>query len=92
MTPEEIAAQIVNAFTGDEYWIDKQAAIVDVAAALRARGDARAAQERARCISICTTFAARARERATAEPTLAPVGVVADAVADLIRDLNQPDA
>lgn len=58
---------------------------------LRAHGDARAAAERERCISICTTFAARARERATTERPLAPVGIIADAVAELIRDCPNAD-
>lgn len=48
--PDEIAAYVVNNFTGDHYWIDKKAAAVDVAAALVAYGAARAAAERERCL------------------------------------------
>jgi hypothetical protein len=36
MTPEEVARAVVRRFDGDEYWIDVEAAIVAVAAAIRA--------------------------------------------------------
>jgi hypothetical protein len=50
LDPEEIAAHVVSNFTGDHYWIDKKAAALDVATALRAYSDARAAEERDKII------------------------------------------
>jgi hypothetical protein len=35
-TPEQQATEVVKGFKGDEYWIDTDAAIVEVAAAIRA--------------------------------------------------------
>lgn len=69
MTPEEIAASVVNAFTGDEYWINKDAAIEDVAAALCAYGDARAQAERERCEAIASRRAREWRDIAVENPT-----------------------
>lgn len=46
--PDTIAIQVVRSFSGDEYWIDTNAAIDAVAIALRAYGAECAAQERER--------------------------------------------
>jgi len=54
MIPDEIAARVVAAFTGDEYWIDKPSSIAAVAAALRDYGAARAAAERRRAAQIAS--------------------------------------
>ena len=48
MTPEERASAVVRNFTGDHYWIDTDAAIIDVTAAIRAA----VTVERERCAKL----------------------------------------
>jgi hypothetical protein len=56
MEEEDIAIQLINNLPGDHYWLDKSAAVVTIAAALRAYGDARAQAERERCAEVAATY------------------------------------
>lgn len=60
MTDLEKAEQLVNSFLGDEYWIDTEAAIVLVAAAIREAAE----QERERCAKVAENLFAGDIERA----------------------------
>ncbi len=71
--PKEIAKELVENFPGDEYWIDKPAAIASIAAALQAERE----RTKEECARVADDYAKKA----------GTAFFVCDFIADAIRAL-----